>query len=444
MIPDISVFDYLIGFIYFFLIFFFAFVYKNKKEETDDTYQYFMPALSAKVIGGFGFLLLSLYYWKGGDTFTYYQGADQFSFFILENPTDGLSLLFTSAKNISWSSYEFANGLHGFLSSNDSFTTVKIVAIINIFCFRSFIVTTIVFSSISFLGVWNMYFAFCKIYPHLKKQLLFAFFFIPSVILWGSGILKDTITIAAIGWLIYGFINIVILKRKQKKSLIIILLATLFIALLKPYILYILFPSLFIWVQSNLKEMIPNKLIRKIMAPFVAIILVVSSFYLSQKLSQNAGKYDINKIGNTLEGFQSWHQSLAATRDQSGYTLGHMELTPVGIFKKIPAAINVTFFRPYLWEVRNSSTLLGAFEGTLLIILSFWLILKYRFRLLKMIFKNKDILFLLIFSFTFAVMVGISSYNFGALSRYKMPAQMFFIIAIILILDKTKKSNSIF
>mgnify|MGYP001254835802 CR=1 FL=1 len=72
------------------------------------------------------------------------------------------------------------------------------------------------------------------------------------------------------------------------------------------------------------------------------------------------------KIEKTLVGFQSWHEYLAETRDQSGYTLGEVEFTPLGILKKSPAALNVTFFRPYLWEARNLPTLLGAIEGLIL------------------------------------------------------------------------------
>ena len=435
-IPDIWIFDYSIGFFYMLLVYFFAYAYKENKLKTDSSYQYFMPALSAKMFGGVGFLLLSLYYWKGGDTFTYYNTADGFTTMLLEDSMRAIKMLFASSEDMNWYEYKFAVGHHGFLKDNASFTTVKITSIINLLCFRSYVATTIIYSSLSFLGVWNMYFVFCKIYPHLKKPLVLAFFFIPSVVLWGSGILKDTITIAAIGWLIYAFMNIVILKRKVRLSIVLIILTTITIALLKPYILYVLYPCLFIWVQSNLRSLITSGFMRAMIAPVVAITLLVSSFFLSKKLSENAGKYNINQIETTLEGFQSWHTTVNETKNQSGYTLGEMDFSTTGLMLKIPASINVTFFRPYLWEVRNASTFLGALEALVLTIYSLWLLFKFRLKLFKLIFKNKDILFLLIFALIFGVVVGISSYNFGALSRYKMPAQMFYVIALILIHDK--------
>tara|TARA_B100000809_G_C15028890_1_gene491193 strand:- start:374 stop:1087 length:714 start_codon:yes stop_codon:yes gene_type:complete len=233
--------------------------------------------------------------------------------------------------------------------------------------------------------------------------------------------------------------NIMILKRKKMGSIILIIMATLTIAYLKPYILYVLYPALFIWVQSNLKEFIPSDLMRRLMTPFIALTLIVSIYFLGQKLSQNAGNYNLGKIEKTLEGFQSWHTTVGETSEQSSYTLGDMNFTPLGMLQKVPEALAVTFFRPYPLEVKNASMVLGAAEGLVLMFFTIWLVLRFRMRLFWLIYKNKDILFLLIFALIFGVVVGISSYNFGALSRYKLPSQMFFVIALVLINDKTKR-----
>jgi len=441
-IPDIWAIDYIIAMFYILIIFLVAFVYKSKKMETDDNYSYFLWALSSKVVGGLGFMFLTVYYWGGGDTYSYWNTANDFTGYVFENPLDGFKIFFKSPEEMNWYEYKFAYNRHKFLRSTDTFTTVKITAIINMLSFRSYVVTTVVFSVLSFLGIWNMYYVFCKVYAHLKKQLFFAFFFIPSVILWGSGILKDTITIAAVAWLVYSFMNIIILKRKKAFSIILIIAATFIIAFLKPYILYILYPALFIWVQSNIKSLIPSDLFRRLMTPFIALVLLSSSYFLSQQLSKNAGRYNINQMETTLEGFQSWHTTVAETSEQSAYNLGDMDFSTIGIIKKIPAAVAVTFFRPYLWEIDNASMLLGAAEGLVLTIFSIWLILRFRLNLFRLIYKNKDILFLLIFALIFGIVVGISSYNFGALSRYKLPAQMFFVIALVLINDRTKGINT--
>ena len=444
-IPDIWLLDYVLAFCYIVILSLIFYTYQKEKSENDLNYKYFMKAFYIKIAGGLGFMFLTVYYWGGGDTYSYYNTGRDMLTYVLEDPLDRFELFFSSVENMNWYKYKFAYNRHDFLRSSANFTTVKITALVNMLCFQSYIVSTVIYSIISFLGVWNMYYVFCKIYPHLRRQLFYAFFFIPSVILWGSGILKDTITLASIGFIVYSFMNIIIFKRKKLLSFVLIIIATITIASIKPYILYILYPCLFIWVQSNLKALIKSNFLRRLIAPVVAIALIVSSYFLTGQLSQSAGKYNLNKIEGTLEGFQTWHTTVSETKHQSGYTLGDMDYTTIGILKKIPAAIEVTFFRPYFWEVYNASTLLGAMEGTVLVCFVIYLLFKYKLSLFRVIGRNKDIIFLLLFSILFGISVGISSYNFGALSRYKIPAQMFFVVALILIVDKTnKENNSIF
>jgi hypothetical protein len=42
-----------------------------------------------------------------------------------------------------------------------------------------------------------------------------------------------------------------------------------------------------------------------------------------------------------------------------------------------------------------------------------------------------------VFAFVFAVAVGISSANFGALSRYKIPCMPFYLVLMVLLYNKT-------
>ncbi len=438
-VPDITAFDYIIALCYILILAFIAFAYqKNKSEqENDPNYEYFMRAFWVKIGGGAGFLFLTVYFWGGGDTYSYYNTARDFLRFAMIDPEEGLRVFLASVDNMNWYKYEFAFNRHNFLRTTPNFTTVKITALVNAISFNSYVISTVVFSALSFLGVWNMYYLFCKIYPHLRSQLFYGFFFIPTVIMWGSGILKDTVTLASMSWIIYSFINIVILKRKKFKSIVIIVIATITITLIKPYILYVLYPCLFIWVQGNLKQFIKSTLIRRLIAPFIALVLIVSSFFLAQELSEQAGRYNLENMENTMEGFRTWHTNVSETKHQSGYTLGDMDFSPTGILKKIPSALVATFFRPYLWEITNPSTALGGVEGFILLCISIWMVLKFRLKLFRLIFQNNDILFLLLFALIFGAVVGLTSYNFGALSRYKIPAQMFYVIALILIADKT-------
>lgn len=434
----LGIYDISLAFIYFAFIYILAFYYKKTKITRHPEYKYFILGFSCKVIGGFAFALLTVYYYKGGDSLGYYKAGSELSNILLSNPIRGIELFFTSFENFNIKGENFNPNAYEFLNGTDVLLMVKITSLINIFGIYSYGTTTVLFSSISFIGIWRAYSNFCELYPKYSKHLLISFFMIPSIIFWGSGVLKDTVTMGCMGWLIYAFSNVFIFKRKVIFSIFVSIVSAWLIMILKPYILYVLLPSLLIWGQANLKNLIKGSFIRIILIPLIVTVISFSTYVVLGKVSEDAGKYDVDKLEQTLQGFQSWHGYLAATQDQSGYTLGEIEFTPLGYLKVAPAAFNVTFFRPYLWEIRNIPTLIGAIESFIVSLFFLYLLFKLRGQFFKIIVKNKDILFMMIFSIIFGIIVGLSSYNFGALSRYKMPAQLLFVTALFLIYNIAK------
>jgi len=109
------------------------------------------------------------------------------------------------------------------------------------------------------------------------------------------------------------------------------------------------------------------------------------------------------------------------------------------IIKKIPEAINVTFFRPYLWEINNWPMLLGAIESLLLFVAFIYVLVVAKKHFFRAMITNYEVIFMLFFSFTFSAVIGVSSYNFGALSRYKIPAIMFCSLVLIILCNQTNK-----
>jgi hypothetical protein len=103
-----------------------------------------------------------------------------------------------------------------------------------------------------------------------------------------------------------------------------------------------------------------------------------------------------------------------------------------------PDAIVVSLFRPYLWEVNNPLMLLSALESLALLLLVVYLIFKGNVRLFRA-FWEPNIFFYLLFALTFAFAVGVSTYNFGTLVRYKIPMMPFFVMALVLIDDQVNR-----
>jgi ABC-type sulfate transport system permease component len=63
-------------------------------------------------------------------------------------------------------------------------------------------------------------------------------------------------------------------------------------------------------------------------------------------------------------------------------------------------------------------------------------------RFFTSIFKDPMVVFCFWYSILFAVFVGTTTLNFGTLVRYKIPCIPFYLIALILILEKSRKKKS--
>jgi len=62
--------------------------------------------------------------------------------------------------------------------------------------------------------------------------------------------------------------------------------------------------------------------------------------------------------------------------------------------------------------------------------------------MLKTAFDNSLVVFSLVFSIMFAFMVGLTTANFGALVRYKIPLIPFFLSALFIIISRFNKQRA--
>jgi glucan phosphoethanolaminetransferase (alkaline phosphatase superfamily) len=116
----------------------------------------------------------------------------------------------------------------------------------------------------------------------------------------------------------------------------------------------------------------------------------------------------------------------------STYSLGELDGTYQGMLRLAPQAIVVSLFRPFLWEVRNPLMLLSALESLIIAIFTLYFIFKTRFRIFGRILKDPVALSFMIFAIGFAFAVGVSTYNFGTLSRYRIPLLPMYLIALVI------------
>jgi hypothetical protein len=296
---------------------------------------------------------------------------------------------------------------------------------------------------LSFVGMWLFFLTFYREYPSLHRPIAFASFFIPSVFFWGSGILKDTLTLSCLGIAIFFTHKLFIRHRISFSGLVLLLFALYGLYVIKIYILLVLLPTAILWVFLHHNEAIKSALLRYMLFPFVLLLGCVLGYFSIAKASEENEKYSLDKLGETARVTAYDIRYFTGKDAGSGYTLGELDGSISTMLKLAPQAINVSLFRPYLWEVNNPFMLLSALESFVFLVLFIYVAL---FRIgisgLGSFFKT-DVVFLMTFAIIFAFSVGISTFNFGTLVRYKIPLMPIFAMALILLFHYSKRPRKL-
>jgi hypothetical protein len=420
------------------LVYFLAIIIRSRV--TDKVIRkYFIPGLTLKIIGAISLGLVYQFYYKGGDTFNYFDRGSKYIWeAFMNSPYKGLQLMFANGE-YNPETFEYASEI---IYYNDlpSYFVVRVASLFDLFTFHTYSATAVLFAVFSFSGLWAMYTVFYRMMPKMHLQLAIAIFFIPSVFFWGSGILKDTITLGALGWGTYAFAEIFLFRRTIISGSVILLLSFFIIYKIKIYILLCLVPALMIWFYLSSIGKVRNLVLKTMILPFTIAFLVIGGFYAVKFIGEENQRYNLERLSYTAESTARWLSYVSEKQEGSGYTLGDFDYSTSGILRKTPAAIWVTLFRPYLWEAKNLVMFLSAIESLLLFILTLVvvgsIITKRRIALL---ISNPIVVFCLIFSITFAFAIGLSTYNFGTLVRYKIPMMPFYLIAMFILLSYSKR-----
>ncbi len=202
---------------------------------------------------------------------------------------------------------------------------------------------------------------------------------------------------------------------------------------------------LFIWIFVLFNKRIKSTATRAFLRPFLIAIALACGLFAANRVSSENKRYSFKAIAETSKITSSYLKSISDYTGGSSYDLGEIDPSAWGMFKKSPAAIFVSLYRPFLWESRNVNMLMAALENTFLIILTLIVLRKTGIVNIFTIIRNDSYLtFALFFSLTFAFAIGISSYNFGTLVRYKIPLLPFFISSLYIIRDyATKKIDNV-
>jgi hypothetical protein len=307
---------------------------------------------------------------------------------------------------------------------NDNRTLIRFNTILRFFSFGSYYVHVVFMCFISLTGLIAMFKVFTKIILHKTKEIFFIVFLLPSVLFWGSGVMKDGLLLFAFGMFLYFFIQL--LDKITFKNLLWIFLLSILILINKVYILLAAIPGFIAWYWAY-KTAYKFTFTKFAFVHFIYFIILFNFQYIIPRYNfveiMYAKQYNFLRLADFVN---------AGSR----IPLTKLEHSNISLLLNIPEAIYHVLFRPFFFESRSPMILMAGMENLLILIIMLTGILFMKKKMQKEVqpLFNFSLYFVLIL---FSIM-GLVTPVLGALVRYKMPALPFLLLLFIILYDKEK------
>jgi hypothetical protein len=370
---------------------------------------------------------------------------------------------------------------------NDAHIVIRFNALVRLISMGNYFTHSLIMCFLAFTGLTCIY---KIVYPAIKEWRGAAgaiLFLLPSLVFWSSGVMKEGIMFFSLGLLIYQTFQF--FTDKKWWRVLFILTGTALLLFSKFYVIVAVIPSLIaaIIVFKNRKHAVlkfllvfvlfffagystrwfaperePLRLLANKQNDFLktahgGIVLLsdsVEAYFPPDRhadvIKINDSTYHIRKgvnysyrtfnpvFGDTVyvkNSNDSANYKMQTDIPLAGSLLNADFLEPniQSFLKETPRALVHTLFRPYIWEGKNPMLLLPALENLILLIL-----------LLLSLFYHRKISSPEIFGFCFTfsilllLVMGLTTPVLGALVRYRIVAQPFFLIALLMLINREK------
>jgi hypothetical protein len=376
-----------------------------------------------------GQVLLTQYYFKGGDMFGYFEWgvpmADALrSDFELFAPS--LVQAFFRAEYVAPLVLMPGGG------------TTQSMAALSIFLLfalgNSIYATTMLIAVGSYLSKVLLYRALRPEFPpHLHRYVQIGATMLPSAVFWSSALLKEPVVMAMIGPSLLG-LRWVLASHRRALALAMIAAGVTMIAVIKPYLLMALSIGsavFYLWARLLSRDSAALKPFAVITASAIAFGgLVLGNRYFSK-----------SEADSDASAFASHRQSGYGAEGGSNFSIEMGPQPEQGTKRSVayefllaPFAVFTSLFRPLLFEARNAVQLANAIEATALLLL-FVQILRRRgfWGALRAVRASPTLMFCAVFTLALALGTGLATTNMGTLSRYRAPMMPFFFVLLMVL-----------
>lgn len=392
-----------------------------------------MVVFGIKIIISILITLIYTYYYTDrttADVFKYFDDSKILFDSIKNNPLDFFQMLFGLDFNTAYFHEHYYSKMNYWYRVNnsnllsDTHVMIRFNAFIRLFSFGFYHVHNVFINFIALTGLVAIYKAFQPFVQLSKKMLFLVICFIPSLLFWGSGLLKEGIILFALGFFLIHFFQL--MERNTFFSWVILLVTALLMVFTKMNSIIALIPCL-------LGYIIHKKWMNNVLLSYgIAIFLLVGISFLMVLFSETYNPFAllINKQQDFI---------YLVDKVDVGSAIHQPKFNTItDIFLYFPEALINVLFRPFLWESYSVFTLFSALENSLFFIVVLWGIY-YR----KKSMEHLSVFyFCLLYALTSALIIGLTTPIMGAIVRYKIFVSLFLMIPLLMALDGEKVKNS--
>jgi hypothetical protein len=374
----------------------------------------FWPAFFFKVLGGISIGLLYTHYYSNGDTFGFFADALRLSAYAREDFSGFVKFIF-----IHDSQHAIIEQFHN--TQDRSIFFIKIVSVFNLLSNDNYWITATYFSIISFFSGWHLVSVFIRHFPNQCHAVVLSFLFLPSFVVWSSGVIKESLAIAALFYIITLFIRLWFRERLGFVHYLMLFAAIYTVWFLKYYYLGVLLPVMIsVAIVQIFSKWYRLRLWHEITAlAFIAIFL----FFLVTFLHPNFNTHRfLNVVVQNNEAFMQ-------ISDASD-VIHYYKLAPnwSSIMLNAPWALVSGLFRPFILEGKTVFQLLASLENLAILMLT--LVSLKKITMLQSTSDRLLVIGALLYVLLLCLFLSLSTPNFGTLIRYRIGFLPIFVLLV--------------
>jgi hypothetical protein len=279
------------------------------------------------------------------------------------------------------------------------------------------------YSFISFLAAWFLVRILHRHIPATKGAALIAFLFLPSVVFWSSGLLKESLALGALYFLTAVFLKI---WFGEKPSLVQYVLAA--ISLWSFWNLKYHYAAVFLPVVFT--TLLYRYLVGKkfLSSPGLGLVIWLAMLIVPAVLiTFSHPNFHYDRILNVILENNAAYNAMSAPEDVVHFS--ELDPNPISFLKNSPRALFSGLFRPLFWETSAIIQVLPAVENT--IVLFLFLAACFRYKSYVSSPHRTLLLAVTVYVILLCIPITFSAPNFGTLSRYKTAYISFFVLMIL-------------